>query len=253
MGLMPSEGTALNEAPRCGYENRGFKMAEQQTVFAPTSNGVSVPAFEQTLKLNTLQAQKVMRRVFSRAAGSLYRIDVILRIIGGDDDAERVELVITQMLSELETALQEADAEMAKALEENGVDSLPVYDSPTVEKVRITSPHVARFVSLIRKLDALIAQIDALWLSALMSNKERNDAVYRWQQKVIGLGSRIIGLERRARQAAQRKGKGEEVDAEAPLDEKDAAMEADEELTDETHAATERPTEAAQELEAAQG
>ena len=198
-------------------------MAEKQTVTAPTSNGVSVPAFEQMLKLNTLQAQKVMRRVFSRAAGSLYRTDVILRIIGGDEDAERVELVINQMLSEVETALQEAQKEMAQRLEENGVDVLPVYDAPTEEQVRITSPHVARFVSLVRKLDLLITQIDALWLSGLMTNKERNDAVYRWQQRVIGLGSRIIGLERRARQAAQRKGKGDQVEAEAPLDEKEAA------------------------------
>jgi hypothetical protein len=198
-------------------------MTEKQTVAAPTSNGVSVPAFEQKLKLNTLQAQKVMRRVFSRAAGSLYRTDVILRIIGGDEDAERVELIINQMLSEVETALQEAQKEMAQRLEENGVDSLPVYDAPTEELIRITSPHVARFVSLVRKLDALITQIDALWLSGLMTNKERNDAVYRWQQRVIGLGSRIIGLERRARQAAQRKGKGEQVEAEAPMDEKDVS------------------------------
>lgn len=193
-------------------------MAEKQIVNAPTSSGVSVPAFEQKLKLNTLQAQKVMRRVFSRAAGSLYRIDVILRIISGDEDAERVELIINTMLGEVEAALQQAGKEMAASLEENGVDGLPVYDAPTEETVRITSPHVARFVSMVRKLDALIAQIDALWLSGLMTNKERNDAVYRWQQRVIGLGSRIIGLERRARQAAQRQGKGAEVDAEVPMD-----------------------------------
>lgn len=200
-------------------------MASPAVATTPTPAGVSVPAFEQKLKLNTLQAQKVMKRVFSRAAGSLYRIDVILRIISGDQDAERVELVINTMLGEVESALQEAGKELSAKLEENGVDALPVYDAPTEELVRITSPHVARFVSLVRKLDALIAQIDALWLSALMTNKERNDAVYRWQQKVIGLGSRIIGLERRARQAAQRQGKGAEVDAEAPIENGDTDLE----------------------------
>jgi hypothetical protein len=193
-------------------------MADKQITVPPTSNGVSVPAFEQKIKLNTLQAQKVMKRVFSRAAGSLYRIDVILRIIGSDQDAERVELVINTMLKEVEEALRDTEAEMAGMLEENGIDMLPVYDAPTEETVRITSPHVARFVSLVRKLDALVAQIDALWLSGLMTNKDRNDAVYRWQQRIIGLGSRVIGLERRARQAAKRQGKGEEVDAQAPDD-----------------------------------
>lgn len=191
-------------------------MAETAKRSAPAPKDISIPAFEQTLKLNTLQAQKVMRRVFSRAAGSLYRTDVILRIISGDKEAEQVEMVINSMIKEVEDGLQETHKEMAELLEENGVDELPVYDSPTEEKVRITSPHVARFVSLVRKLDALIVHIDAMWLSGLMTNKDRNDAVYRWQQKVIGLGSRIIGLERRARTAARNKGKGEEVDAQAP-------------------------------------
>jgi hypothetical protein len=203
-------------------------MAETAKKAAPAPKEISIPAFEQKLKLNTLQAQKVMRRVFSRAAGSLYRTDVILRIIGGDKEAEQVEMVINTMIKEVEDGLQETQKEMAELLEENGVDELPVYDSPTEETVRITSPHVARFVSLVRKLDALIVRIDAMWLSGLMTNKDRNDAVYRWQQKVIGLGSRIIGLERRARLAARKKGKGEEVDAQAPEAAEEAKKEGDE-------------------------
>jgi len=195
---------------------------------AQSTSNVSVPAFEQNVILNTLQAQKVMHRVFGRASGSLYRIDVILRIISGDADAERVEVVINTMLAEVEVALKEAAAEMGVKLEENGVDLLPTYDQPTEQVVRITSPHVARFLSLVRKLDALISQIDALWLSALMTNKDRNDAVYRWQQRVIGLGSRIIGLERRARLAAQRQGKGDEVESAAPAPAPEQDAEGDE-------------------------
>lgn len=192
-------------------------MAEIQTVNSPTSAGVSVPAFEQNLVLNTLQAQKVMRRVFSRAAGSLYRIDVILRIISGDEDAARVEHIINDMITKVEKALLDSGVELEAALEVNGIDGLPIYDAPTKERVRITSPHVARFLSLVRKLDELVAKIDALWLSGLMANKERNDSVYRWQQRVIGLGSQIIGLERRAREAAKNQGKSGEVDAQVPV------------------------------------
>lgn len=204
-------------------------MAETTTVSAPTSRGVSVPAFEQSLKLNTLQAQKVMHRVFSRAAGSLYRIDVILRIIGSEENAEQVEDVISDMLKEVDQELSTADAETFALLEENGIDGQPVYNSPVEQTVRITSPQVARFVSLVRKLDKLIMNIDTLWLAGQMVNKEHNDSAYRWQQKVMGLGSRIIGLERRARLAAQRQGKGDQVEAEAPRDpeaEKEAEHEA---------------------------
>lgn len=185
---------------------------EQPTVrTGPTSSNVSVPAFEQNLTLNTLQAQKVMTRSFSRTAGSLYRIDVILRIIGGEESAERMEMVISTAIREVETELQNAQKQMSDLLEDNGVDQLPVYDTPTTESVRITSPHVSRFVGLVRKLDRLVSSIDALWLSGLMSNKEHSDALYTWQQKVIGLGSRIIGMERRAREAARNQGKSEEV------------------------------------------
>lgn len=191
-------------------------MAGENVIVAPTSRDISVPGFEKKVKLNTLQAQKVMSRVFTRAAGSLYRIDVILRIIAGDAEAENVEQVIDGMLKDVETDLQKHQNMLAALLEENGIDDLPVYDVPTNEIVRITSPHVGRFTALIQKLDSLIAQIDALWLSGLMPNKERNDEVYRWQQCIIGLGSRIIGIERRARQAARRNGKGDEVDSLVP-------------------------------------
>lgn len=42
---------------------------------------LSNPVFKQTLKLNSLQAQRVMTRAFWRVSRSLFSIDVILRII----------------------------------------------------------------------------------------------------------------------------------------------------------------------------
>lgn len=199
-------------------------MAKQKVITPPTSNGVSVPAFEQKNTLHTLQAQKAMDRVFSRAAASLYRIDVILRIIGSEEDAAKVEFVISAMCKEVAAVLDEARQENIDMLEENGIDGMPVYDDPLEVTIRITSPHVGRFFTLVKKLDETVRQIDALWLSELMENKDRNEKVYRLQQKVIGLGSRIIGLERRAREAAKNQGKEAEVEKQAPSEDISASV-----------------------------
>lgn len=192
------------------------------TDFLP-NNGISIPAFEQTITLNTLQAQRVMERVFERAAGSLYRIDVILRIIGSEENAHSVENLIQEEIMGVSTILKDAAKQTAAVMEANGVEGTPLYNCPSTKPVRIVSPHVAQFLSLVRMLDKLVMEIDALWLSGIVDNKNRNEEVYRWQQKVMGLGSRIIGIERRARKAAKSQGKGDEVDAQAPVSEDELA------------------------------
>ena len=197
-------------------------MATAAADFLP-DNGISIPAFEQRLTLNTLQAQRVMERVFERAAASLYRIDVILRIIGSEEQAQQVEEMIHGFIDEVSNTLIDAAKQTATVLEANGISDLPSYSAPTETSVRIVSPHVSQFLGLVRKLDKLVMEIDALWISQIVANKERNEAVYRWQQKVIGLGSRIIGIERNARKAAKNQGKGDEIDAQAPISEAELA------------------------------
>lgn len=182
----------------------------------PANPGISIPAYEQNITINSLQAQKVMRRVFSRASSSLYRIDVILRIISTADDADAVESIIEKEMHEVEEAMTQAKTRFETLLENNGITSLPVYDVVYKEDVRIISPHVGRFLGLVRRLDELVSMIDALWLNGLVVNKDRNSEVYRWQQRIITLGSRIINLERRARQSARTQGKESEVDAVVP-------------------------------------
>lgn len=186
---------------------------------------ISIPAFEKKVTLQTLQGQKVMRRSYERTANSLYRIDVILRIIGDEDNAARVEAVIDSMIKEIEEAMHKDMSARGAEIENHGIDELPGYNAPVHHTVQITSPHVSRYLHLVLQVDSLVQHIDALWLSGALTNKERNDAVYAWQQKVIGLGSRIIGLERRARQAARRQGKEDEVEEAAPRESAEKAPE----------------------------
>lgn len=184
----------------------------------PANQGISIPVYAQEVTIKSLQAQKVMRRVFTRASNSLYRIDVILRIIDSDKSASEVEKIIDDAISEVELDIENARERFEILLDNNGIAELPSYEVVYTEEIKIISPHVGRFLALVRKLDEIVSMIDALWLSGLMKNKDRNSELYSWQQRIVSLGARIIGIENRSREAARRQGKGEEVDTKAPED-----------------------------------
>lgn len=198
-------------------------MAEAQVTAAagqqsqpPSRPDYSRPVFKQTLVLNSLQAQRVMERSYERVSSALFSIDVILRIIGEQDDIDQVEAVILELIAKFSQDLETTEAQLKKLMEDNGIDGMPGYSHPVDYAIEISSPQVAQFVHLIRKLDHLMSLVDTLWLNAILNNKQRTDANYQWQQRLFRLAGRIIGLEKRARISAHAKGKGNEVALVAP-------------------------------------
>ena len=184
--------------------------------------------------MNSLQAQRVMDRSFDRVSNSLFSIDVILRIIGEQDEIDQVESVILELIAKVSEDLDKGTAQLRKVMEDNGIDGMPGYSNPTTYDIEISSPQVAQFVHLIRKLDTLMGLVDTLWLNAILSNKQRTEANYQWQQRLFKLAGRIIGLEKRARVAAHAKGKESEVAQAAPVaaqHELDAEVETDQPTT----------------------
>lgn len=61
------------------------------------------------------------------------------------------------------------------------------------------------FLGLVNQPDQIIATIDALWLNAVLTSRQRSDGTYQWQQRLIRLAGKVIGTEKRARLAAYRK------------------------------------------------
>ena len=92
----------------------------------------------------------------------------------------------------------------------------PDYTDPITFNAKISSPQVGQFVGLVRKLNALMISMDTLWLSSVLSNKQRVDGNYAWQQRIIKLARRIIDIEIRARKSAKAKGKEAEVEQAVP-------------------------------------
>jgi hypothetical protein len=176
----------------------------------------SKPVFEQTFTIHSLQAQRVLDRVFRRTVSALYGIDVILHIIGDPEEIEEVEGVITALLSDCGSELDAEQARMQVLLDEHGIDTLPAYTDPRDFTARISSPQVGQFVTLIRRLDRLMISLDTLWLNAVLTNRQRADGNFAWQQRIIRLARRVIEIEVRARKSARVKGKEGEVEAVAP-------------------------------------
>jgi hypothetical protein len=64
--------------------------------------------------------------------------------------------------------------------------------------------------------------MDALWLTGVLTNKQRADGAYQWRTRVLRTGRAIIEIERRARASAEKRGKGEELEG---LEESEIARE----------------------------
>ncbi|MGM8631968.1 hypothetical protein ACS6JE_19865 [Enterobacter hormaechei subsp. steigerwaltii] len=169
-------------------------MAEAQVALDTNNdrgNHYSRPVFKQVLKVNSLQAQRVMERSFERVSNSLFSIDVILRIIGEQEEIDQVETVILEHISKVSEDLDKATAQLNKLMEDNGIDMMPGYTNPNEYTIEINSPQVAQFAHLIRKLDTLMGIVDTLWLNTVLTSKQRTDATYQWQQRLIKLAGRM--------------------------------------------------------------
>jgi len=68
--------------------------------------------------------------------------------------------------------------------------------------------------------------MDALWLTGVLTNKQRADGAYQWRTRVLRTGREIIEIERRARASAEKRGKGEELEG---VEESEVAREVPEE------------------------
>jgi hypothetical protein len=171
----------------------------------------SRPVFDQRITIQSEQAQRVFEREFARVVSSLYAIDVILRIIGDDREIDEVEGMVGAMIGDCAKDIQDEKGRIEKLREDNGITASPRYTNPEQVEVRIVSPQVSQFVALLQKMDELMIALDALWLCGVLSNKQRSDGVYQWQQRLLRLGRRIVAIERRARASAGRRGKLAEV------------------------------------------
>ena len=180
---------------------------------ASTRKSFSRPVFDQTITIHSNHAQRLLDRGFLLVVRALYGIDVVLRILGDDEEMDQVEEIVGKLIGELATELHAEHARLAQLREANGIGATPRYTNPKRITVHISSPQLAQYTALIEELDRLMTVMDALWLTGVLTNKQRADGAYQWRTRVLRTGREIIEIERRARASAEKRGKGEELAA----------------------------------------
>ena len=178
---------------------------------AASRDAFSRPVFDQTIRIQSNHAQRLLDRGFLLVVRALYGIDVVLRIIGDDEEMDQVEEIVGKLIGELAEELKAEHARLAQLRESNGISATPRYTNPKRITVHISSPQLAQYTALIEELDRLMIVMDALWLTGVLTNKQRADGAYQWRTRVLRTGREIIEIERRARASAEKRGKGEEL------------------------------------------
>jgi len=182
----------------------------------------SRPVFTQNLNVNHQQAQNIFERSFWHVARALYSIDVVLRIIGKQEKIDEVEAIIQKDMQDMFVEIEKHTAILSQLMDDNGVDGSPEYTHPKEYTVQITCPQVARFVQLLKRMDAMLIKLDTAWLNGLIGSKERMELTREQRNKLNSLATRLIQIETRARNAAQAQGKGEELENAVPVEDQPA-------------------------------
>jgi len=181
---------------------------------SPTSSrAFSRPVFDQTITIHSNHAQRVLDRDFQLVVRALYGIDVVLRILGDDEEMDQVEEIVSGLIGELAAALRAEMARLAQLRESNAISATPRYTNPREVSVHISSPQLAQYTALVEELDRLMIAMDTLWLTGVLTNKQRARGAYDWRTRLLRTGRRIIEIERRARASAEKRGKTEEIAA----------------------------------------
>ena len=73
---------------------------------APSRDAFSRPVFDQTIRIQSNHAQRLLDRGFLLVVRALYGIDVVLRIIGDDEEMDQVEEIVGKLIGELAAELK---------------------------------------------------------------------------------------------------------------------------------------------------
>ncbi|AFL73451.1 DUF1845 domain-containing protein [Thiocystis violascens] len=235
MAIDPSEETTTSSPPLPSAADPRQPLAAIKAAAPGRSARAyrhSRPVFDRQIRIHSEYARRLVSlRQFRPTMTALYGIDVILRIVATDEEADQFETVITQRLEELSVAILAEREHWQLELERHDLlKARPRYTHPVDLKVQIASPHIGAYTHLILELDQVMIAIDTLWLSGLLSSKERTEIEVTWRNRLGRAAQSFIELHRYAYDEAKRRGQRDAVDNAA----REIVTVSDEDLSGET-------------------
>lgn len=161
--------------------------------------------FKRQVSLKSHQAQSIYKRQFNMLGSKLYQLSVVLSIIATEKGSSAVEAIVDAELKALADEIAAEKQRMGVMLNENMIEwTMVEFDAPLVVVAEITSPRLGRYLAMLQQIDELMAMIEALWLSGLLTDKQHKDGCYKWQRSVTRSGNRVIAITQRAMSYARR-------------------------------------------------
>ena len=171
----------------------------------------SRPFLTQKALLNSLHAQQIFERGYEMCANALFSLSVVLRFIGTEEQAQEVDAMVDNLINQALEGIQKESARLKEIAESNGIETTIGYTSAKTVDVQITSPRSIKFLAIIREFDGMMANMDALWLSCVITDTQYARGVYEWKRRILRLAGQVRQIATRAVLAARRKETSEAV------------------------------------------
>ena len=171
----------------------------------------SRPFLTQKALLNSLHAQQIFDRGYEMCANALFSLSVVLRFIGTEEQAQEVDAMVDALINQALEGIQKESARLKEIAESNGIETTIGYTSAKTVDVQITSPRSIKFLAIIREFDGMMANMDALWLSCVITDTQYARGVYEWKRRILRLAGQVRQIATRAVLAARRKETSEAV------------------------------------------
>ncbi len=171
----------------------------------------SRPFLTQKALLNSLHAQQVFERGYEMCANALFSLSVVLRFIGTEEQAQEVDAMVDTLIDQALDGIQKESARLKEIAESNGIETTIGYTSAKTVDVQITSPRSIKYLAIIREFDGMMANMDALWLSCVITDTQYARGVYEWKRRILRLAGQVRQIATRAVLAARRKETSEGV------------------------------------------
>lgn len=173
---------------------------------------VSAPFVDRTLKLNSVWPQTSFRNLWPRLQLAAYGMSVTIPILERDkgNTVEVLEKAFTDALNDILRHQQSAIARYEALLAENAVSRSLCYDSKE-ERFPVYSPNANRAVALFEGLNRVAILVDELWFAGIFTTMQSKRAIHETRSQIRNFVNRMDGIWKRARAAAMKSGKPEDV------------------------------------------
>ncbi|MCK9172816.1 MAG: hypothetical protein M0O99_04945 [Desulfuromonas thiophila] len=194
-------------------------MRNMDRELAPDYNRGTI---ENSVVLNSFQAQEVFRRTYELTNAALYSLGPILRaVVNEDEDVEKVVGLVKATLEKVQKEIADERARLELLLKNNEIFDTVKFTKPQTVIAEISSPHSATYLGLVAGIDSIVAQMTALWLHGIVSDKDYSNRLFQWQRRMRRVSLDLRNINRQAMRAAKRK-RAEMIKAEQALAEKKA-------------------------------